>query len=122
MQRNFANPAFCPVLTMLHWLGTLKMNGIDDGPLFPALNKAHDDFLRKEVDGVVHLQRMTAATFGKWTREGFRVRAASSGVMYSPIHPQGFRQVGRSLWWEGARHQSRRSLEDDVEEVRTVLG
>jgi uncharacterized protein Usg len=56
---------------MLHWLDTLKANGIENGPLFPALNKAHDDFLRKEVDGVMHLQRMTATTFGSWTREAF---------------------------------------------------
>lgn len=71
VRRNFANPEFCPVLTMLHWLDTLKANGIENGPLFPALNKAHDDFLRKEVDGVMHLQRMAAPTFGKWTRDAF---------------------------------------------------
>ena len=58
VRRNFANPEFCPVLTMLHWLDTLKANGIENGPLFPALNKAHDDFLREEIDGVMHLQRM----------------------------------------------------------------
>jgi len=71
VRRNFANPEFCPVLTMLHWLDTLKANGIENGPLFPALNKAHDDFLREEIDGVMHLQRMTAQTFGKWTRDAF---------------------------------------------------
>ena len=78
VRRNFANPEFCPVLTMLHWLDTLKTNGIGNGPLFPALNKAHDEFLREEIDGVMHLQRMSAATFGKWTREALCTRAASS--------------------------------------------
>ena len=40
---------------MLFWLKTLKANGIEDGPLIPALNNAHDDFLRSEVDGEMHL-------------------------------------------------------------------
>ena len=68
IQRNDANPKFCPIVTMLKWLNTLRENGITNGPLFPALNNAHNDFLRTEVDGVMHLQKMTANTFSRHTR------------------------------------------------------
>ena len=68
---NKANPRFCPVLAMYYWLLTLKANGIEDGPLFPALNNAHDEFLRSEVDGVMHLERMSSNTFNTWTRRLF---------------------------------------------------
>ena len=55
VHRNEANTKFFPVVAMLFWLKTLKANGIEDGPLIPALNNAHDDFLRSEVDGEMHL-------------------------------------------------------------------
>jgi hypothetical protein len=71
IHRNRANPKFCPVIAMLFWLKTLEANGIRDGPLFPALNNAHDEFLRSEVDGVMHLERMSAHTFNSWTRHLF---------------------------------------------------
>lgn len=42
IHRNEANTKFFPVVAMLFWLEHLKANGIEDGPLFPALNNAHD--------------------------------------------------------------------------------
>lgn len=71
VHRNKANTNFCPVIAMLFWLKQLKANGIEDGPLFPALNNAHDDFLRSEVDGEMHLERMSSHTFNAWTRRLF---------------------------------------------------
>jgi len=68
---NRANPKFCPVIAMYFWLKHLKANGIEDGPLFPALNNAHDEFLRTEVDGEKHLERMSSNTFNTWTRRLF---------------------------------------------------
>ena len=113
IQRNTANPKFCPVIAMLVWLETLKKNGIEDGPLFPVLNNAHDDFARTEVDGKVHLERMTANTYNAWTRRLF---------VYAGGELADCTQVCRAMRWEGAGHPESRSLENQVREIRGVLG
>ena len=68
---NKASPDFCPVVAMYFWFLTLEANGIEDGALFPTLNNAHDEFLRSEVDGEIHLKKMSSNTFNTWTRRLF---------------------------------------------------
>ena len=46
IRRNMMHPEYCPVVTLLNWVKVLHTEGIHHGPLFPALNNAHTNFLR----------------------------------------------------------------------------
>ena len=67
IQRNTIDPRFCPVLALVTWPRILKADGIEDGPLFPALDNDHDAFVRVEgEDGKSHLCTLTESCLYGW--------------------------------------------------------
>lgn len=72
IQRNDIDPRFCPVLALVHWLRVLYAEGIEDGPLFPALDNNHAAFVReKDDDGKEHLCTLTESCVYGWVTSLF---------------------------------------------------
>lgn len=63
IKRNPVSRKYCPVVAMLMWFKTLESMGVENGPLFPALDDSHNNFRRDKDGNILH---MTGATWSRW--------------------------------------------------------
>ena len=63
IKRNRIALRYCPVVAMMMWFQTLESLGVENGPLFPALDDSHNNFRRDKEGNILH---MTGATWSRW--------------------------------------------------------